>query len=580
MIQLVYNKRDLRYIFVLHDGKERTFVRRGKTKTMTEIAMLEEHLNKIPSYMYLPSFSGIPKPVVFLYKKRMNINGESKIVHFCNGGLWKEIKDWCKQVGIECKGLDNNFKCTDFSMTLEEFTNYVNSWNLNLKPRDYQLEAAWRILHYRCSLSQLATRSGKTLIAYMIFRYMLEHGAHNILMVVPNISLVKQGVQDMSEYKEFFKSETVWAKGEYAESSNLTIGTFQSLIKRCVRGRGINNHYNPKFFDKFDVVCIDECHKADCESIKQILSQPFMKNVKIKFGFSGTLPDEGSIDSFGVQSLLGPCVQDISSKELIDEGFLAKPNITQVLIHYKNDAHMTNEYIKYGEYLCSYFDTDEEGKRILLDKEDRDMTMIYDKTKPVAVRGARENMNDEEYKDFLVDLCKAKGSSLLTLEQMIAEHSQKKLDVIDQLIFSFDKNGIVFAHNSAYLNYLYKYFKEKYPDRHIYLIQGGTATKKREKIRESLNTTDTNAVLFASYGCVGTGLTFKNVDYCVFAQSFKSRIINMQSIGRGLLLKDDKTEFFVYDLIDCLPTKRLEGHGKAKQRIYEKAQYQYRTISM
>ena len=397
-------------------------------------------------------------------------------------------------------------------------------------------------------------------------------------MVVPSISLVKQGVEDMKEYKEFFKSEAIWAKGEYIQSSNLTIGTFQSLVKRCKKGRQKNKSYNPKFFEKFDVVCIDECHKADCQSIKDILSQDFVKNLKIRFGFSGTLPDEGTIDSFATQALLGPCVQDLTSRELIDSGFLTEPNITQIHIHYRDDDSLVRSYIKYGEYLCSTFE-EENGKRVLLNKEDRDMTMIYKKRKPIALIEARKNMDDREYMNFLVELCKASGSNLLNLEQMIAEHSEKKLDIIREIVFSWDKNGIVFAHNSEYIQHLYNYLSKTFPDRPVYVIRGNTPQKKREEIKEKLNSTDTNAILVASYGCVGTGLTFKNIDYCIFTQSFKSKIINLQSIGRGLLPSEGKQEFSVYDLIDYLPTRRLEYQGKAKIKTYKKVDYKYKVIS-
>lgn len=578
MLEIVYPKKDLRYIFVLHDSQSKTFKKKGKYVTMTEIAMLEEHLNKIPSYQFLPSFSGIPKPEVYLNKTKI----KGRVVHYCSSGLWKEIRDWCKIAGIQVKGPDNELKLTDFNLSLEEFSSYVCSWGLNLNPYDYQIEAAWKILHYRCSLSQLATRAGKTLIAYIIFRYMLETGrAHNILMIVPSINLVKQGVRDMSEYQEFFKSETVWAKGEYVQSANLTIGTFQSLIRRCQRGKygRVNNHYNPKFFDKFDLICVDECHKANCDSIKSILELDFVKNATLRFGFSGTLPEPNTLESYAVQALLGPCIQDLSSRELIDAGFLAEPNITQVKIHYKDDAKLTAEYIKYGEYLCSTFIEDEKGNRLKLDNDDRDMTMVWQKRQPIALKEAKETMSPDQYREFLIELCKAQGSNLSTLEQMIAEHSERKLEVIKDILFGWDKNGIVFAHNEAYLDYLYKYFKTVFPDRPVYLIKGGTAIKSREKVREAMNSVDKDAILFASYGCVGTGLTFKNIDYCIFAQSFKSKIINLQSIGRGLLLAEDKTEFFVYDIIDCLPTKRLDKHGDAKRKIYENSKFKYRVIS-
>lgn len=573
MLRLIYNKNDLRYLFVLHDGQKMSVTRRGKVSSMYEILALEEHLNKIPDYQFLPSFSGIPRPVVFLQKTRI----DDKVVYYCNSGLWKEIEDWCRANGVKYEGVDNNFKLTEFSMSLSEFQTYIDSWELNIDPRGYQVEAAWRILHYRQSLSQLATRAGKTLIAYIIFRYMLEHGAHNILMIVPSISLVRQGVEDMKEYKEFFQSETVWAKGEYCESSNLTIGTFQSLIKRCTRGKygKKNSHYDPKFFEKFDVICVDECHKADCNSIKEILSQPFIKNIKIRFGFSGTLPDTGTLDSYAVQALLGPCIQDISSRELIDAGFLAEPDITQIRIRYRDDNNLTSKYIRYGEYLCSTFVKDTNGDRVKLPEPERDMTMIYEKRLPIALREAKTGLDPQSYREFLINLCKAQGSNLLNLEQMIAEHSQRKLDVIYQLLLERTENGIVFAHNEAYLTFLYEHFRGVFSDRPIYLIKGSVSSKKRDAIRQAMNETDTNAILFASYGCVGTGLTFKNIDYCIFAQSFKSKIINLQSIGRGLLLSENKTRFSVYDIIDCLPTKRLERHGKSKIEIYKRSNYKY-----
>lgn len=573
MIQLIHKPDDFRFIFVLHDGKKVNI----KNKSTLEILALEEHLNKIPQYMFLPSFSGIPRPTVFLYKSKF----KEKTIHYCLSGLWKEIYDFCCRNEIECTPPTDEFKYTNFKLSLQEFTDYVNGWNLNLNPRDYQIKSAWLILKYRQSMSQLATRAGKTLISYMVFRYMLENGAKNILMVVPNISLVKQGVKDMSEYQEFFTTEPIWAKGEYVESSNLTIGTFQSLVRRCTpsKGRNINKHYNPDFFKKFDIICIDECHKTDCESIKNILSQPFMKDIKLKFGFSGTIPDSSTIENYSCQALLGPVIQDISTKELVEMGHLAKPNITQIKIKYKDDKSLTREYIKYGEYLCSNFVEDEEGKRILLPNERRDMTMIYEKKLPIALANIKKTTSPEDYKEVLIDMCKAQGSNLLNLEQMIAEHSQKKLDIITEIITSWDKNGIVFAHNTEYLKFLHEYFLKRFPDRPCYIITGGTGDKKRDKIKENLNSVDNNAILFASYGCVSTGLTFKNIDYCIFAQSFKSKIINFQSIGRGLLLAEDKTEFNIYDLIDCLPTKRLENQGKVKNKMYKEYNYECKNIS-
>lgn len=598
MIELYYNPKDERYIFLTHDSKKTTIKTLGKNhkyydKETFEILALEEHLNRIPDYMFMPSYTGVQRPVCFLEKQRVN----DRVVYYCTKGLWHEIKTWCKSKGIVCNGIyklsdyqnpnkqpDQSFILMDFKESLEDFKHYVQNWNLNLDLRDYQYEAIWKILHYKQSMSQLATRSGKTLMAYVIFRYMLEHGwAHNILMVVPSISLVKQGIADMNEYQEFFTTESVWAKGEYCEGSNLTIGTFQSLIKRCCKGKhgAINTHYNPKFFDKFDLICIDECHKADCESIKQIMSQPFIKNAKLIFGFSGTIPEANTIESYGCQALLGPCIQDISTMELVNDGYLAKPIITQIRLKYNED--LTDDYIKYAEYLCSNYVV-KDGKNILLPKEQRDMNMIHEKKLPIAVQQWHDNvelgmLSKEAYKANLIDMCKAQGSNLLVLEQMIAEHSQKKLDVMSEIILQWhDKNGIVFAHNEPYIDYLEQYLKEKFPNRPVYKIKGSTTSKKRSQIIDAMNTKDTNAILVASFGTVATGLTFKNINFAIFAQSFKSPVIVLQSLGRGLLKSEDKKEFYLYDVIDILPTERLKKQGEAKIKTYKEKQFEYKIV--
>ena len=597
MIELYYNERDPRYIFLFHDNQTTTIkqlnrkTRRFEPKVVPEIVALETHLNQIPSYQFQASFSGIPTPVCFLEKKMI---GE-RVIYYCLTGLWKEIKDWCAEKKIDCHGIYNltdfgnpdkrvnrHLICTNFNESVEDLTNYINAWGLNLDLRDYQYEAVWKILHYKQSMSQLATRAGKTLIAYTIFRYMLEHGARNVLMVVPNITLVKQGVKDMQEYKEFFTTEAIWADGEYCEGSNLTIGTFQSLVKRCCRGKygTRNKHYNPKFFDKFDVICIDECHKADCESIKQIMAQPFIKNAKLIFGFSGTLPERNSIESYGCQALLGPCIQDISTMELVDAGYLAKPIIHQVRISYNSD--LTDSYIRYGEYLCANYVT-ENGKRVLLPKEERDMTMIHKKELPIVLKEARKALAEgrktkEEYAEQLVEMCKAQGANLLVLEQMLAEHSNKKLELLFDLLFSNPTNGIVFAHNEAYVDFLEEQFKARFPGRPVYKIKGSTSEKKRAKIITSMNTEDKDAILVASFGTVATGLTFKNIDYAIFAQSFKSPIITLQSLGRGLLKTLEKTKFDLYDIIDCFPTERLKKQGESKTKLYREKKFEYNII--
>lgn len=575
MINIQYNKDDLRYIFITGD------------KIHTDI--LEATMNKIPDYMFLPAFKGVPKPEIFLNKFRHR--DTKQIIYYTYSGLWKYVVDFCASHDIQCNTLDSYFKYSQFHSdigSLDNFIEYVNSWNMNLTPYDYQYKAAWLILNYRQSLSQLATRAGKTLIAYMVFRYALEHGAHNILMIVPSRPLVRQAVADMQKFKEFFTTETVWSGGELCEGSNLTIGTFQSLVKRFDKK---STKYDPDFFNKFDIVCCDEAHTAKCESIKTILQQNFMKNVKVRFGFSGSLPKDETIEAFACGSLLGPMIQDVRSYELIDRGFISDVRISQYYIEYKENIELYDNYIKCAEYLCSEYVNDENKEHILLPKDEREFTIQHVKRMPVALKHIKNEiikesktmgLNDDErelywrqkYVDYLYSICKQTGSNALLLEQMLVHRSQARIRLIDKLLSSFKKNSIVFAHHTEYLKMLHDYFKALYPNRNVYMIHGGTTTKKREQIIANLEK-DTDAILFASYACIGTGLTLRNLDYGIFAQSFRSEIINKQSLGRGLMLAEDKEYYQLYDIIDVFPTKRIYRQGLDKKRLYAEEKFTF-----
>ena len=554
MIKIVYKPTDQRYIFLT-----------GDTHEMVE---LEKHLNKIPSYMYMPSFSGTPKPEVFLNRFTTK---SGQTAWWCHSGLYREISQWCKQNNINVSGIDSSLKYTRFCMNYEDFCEYVGEWDLNIMPREYQMKAAWLILKYRCSLSQLATRAGKTLIAYIVFRTMLEKmGCKKILMIVPSIQLVKQGVADMSEYQEFFKTEQIWAKSEYCDSPNLIIGTFQSLVKRADPR---SSKYDAHFFDGIDVVCCDEAHKLPCKSINTILGRPFMKDVKLQFGFTGTLPDKSSIEWLSCQAMMGPQIQDLTTMELVKEGFLVPPDITQIRLSY-NWNEVEKNIIKCGEYLCS----NSKNPKEFLPKIEQEFTIRELKTLPYTLKQMREIYDDREYASYLIELCRARGANLLNLEQMLVHRSKKRINEIDNLISNMtDGNCMVLAHHTEYIIWLVKHFKEAFPDRKILKITGGVTLKKRQKVLDEM-LDNNNVILVGSFGCISTGITFKNVNYAIFAQSFKSDITIMQSIGRGLLPQPGKDAFYIYDIIDDFPSHQLLKQGKSKIKTYEKQGFKYTII--
>jgi RNA-DNA + DNA-DNA helicase len=531
---------------------------------------LVKHMNKIPQYQLLPRYPGIPTPEVFLDSFVSKKTGEK--IHFCPIGLWYEVVSWCKSNNEPCDKPDSDLIYSKFDLTEQELEELVNSWNLSIQPRDYQIKAAWKILKYTRSLSLLATRAGKTLIGYIVFRAAMEKmGVKRILMIVPSIQLVKQGHEDFKSYAEFFNGEEVWAKGEEVSGSNLTIGTFNSLVNKL---NPTSKRYNPDYFKGFDLVCVDEAHKLKAKSIKNILSQPFMKEVKIQFGFTGTLPKPNTIDWLCCQAMMGPKIQDISTMELVNKGFLIEPIIKQFRLKYNSSSYL-QEGIDCAEYLVGNYVLSD-GKKQLIPKKERVLGWNYVKQLPPIIKEIKKKYSKENYYIYLQDWMRD-SQALLNWEQEMAQHSKPKLDLICDLLRGMTKNCIVFAHNTDYIGYLVKTLKDKFPNRKVLKIDGGDNLKKRQKVLDEM-LADDGCILVASLTCVATGLTFKRVENIIYSQSMKSEVMNMQSVGRILLPENkDKKIAYVYDIIDQFETKRLYNQGLAKIREYKLQKYKYCT---
>lgn len=533
---------------------------------------MTQYFNKVPQYMLLPTFRGIPRPEVFLDEFVSAKTG--KTLHYCAMGLWKEVMDFARSKGLCPQRPDSQFIYSEFNLSVEELQKRIDSWGLNISPREYQVQAAWKILKYRRSLSLLATRAGKTLIGYIVFRAAMEClGVKKILMIVPSIQLVKQGMEDFSEYKEFFNGEEIWAKGEHVETANLTIGTFQSLV---LKADPKSKKYNPDFFKDYDLVCVDEAHKLNASSIQTILNQDFMKSIKLQFGFTGTLPKPGTIEWFGCQAMMGPKIQEITTMELVEAGYLVQPYIKQYHIKYDAGSYQDTA-IKCGEYLIGNYVLKDKKKQPL-PKELRGHGLMYEKALTGAHEAVRDRLEPHEWCMEIENWLKM-SSDLLDWEQLIAQHSKPKVELMDKILASTNKNMIVFAHNTDYIGFLVSHLKEKFPNRHIYKISGSDNLKKRQKILAELLKSDDN-ILVGSLSCISTGITFKRISGCIFMQSMASDIINNQSLGRLLLPENEKDVAMVYDIIDEFHTKRLHNQGLAKVREYKAQRFKYEIINI
>lgn len=432
-------------------------------------------------------------------------------------GLWKEVVDICKEYDfkLSMNGITDLFN-TD--ITESEFIDWVNDFfkDSEIKPRDYQIDAAFKILKYKRCLAELATSAGKTLISFMVVAYMMDKlNKKKILFIVPNVSLVLQATGDFEEYNKSriqLKIQQIYSGVKIRPSSNIVIGTYQSLVKK-----------DEEYFSQFDVVMVDETHKAKANSIQKIMDKCW--HCDYRFGLSGTIPKRGTVNRLSLMSAMGPLVTQVKANYLQDEGYIAKCKVLQIHMDYATVA--------------------QKESFAFLSKNPIDKQRLF------------------------------------SLEQNFINENEKRLDFVCQVVKKSTSNSLVLFHKIAYGEKLYQKLRS-ITDKKVYYVDGSINADLREEFKRRMEKND-DVIIVASYGTFSTGISIKNIHNIFFTESFKSEVIIRQSIGRGLRQHHSKDIVKIYDFIDDFRYKDDEldwmnyiyRHGQERRKIYKEEKFPF-----
>ena len=119
--------------------------------------------------------------------------------------------------------------------------------------------------------------------------------------------------------------------------------------------------------------------------------------------------------------------------------------------------------------------------------------------------------------------------------------------------------------------------------RKVFFVHGGVDAEERELVRE-ITEKESNAIIVASYGTFSTGINIKRLHNVIFASPSKSRIRNLQSIGRVLRKGNGKVKAKLYDIADDLTIGSRKNytlnHFIERIKIYVKEEFNYEIISI
>ena len=511
----------------------------------------------VKGYRFMPAF-------------KMGVwNGQQS--YFDNGkinlGLWRECYKACKEIGVTFNIENRDEFPLNREVTLESVRDFcveffkshkmkdrkTGEW-IQFMPYDYQIETAYKILKNRYCMAEVATSGGKSLVISIVMFYTLKNinPDAKFLIIVPSITLVTQFYENIMEYNYGFNFLAKWQdKIDFREHMidailkddpdykpcHIRMEEIMSDKPRKYNGPSQPNIYIgcyqslekwPKeFFHQFHTVACDEAHGAKATTLTTILKRTF-GHAYNRFGVSGTFPTDESLEILTIQSVLGPNVTKIEAKTLVESGTITPMNIKAVVLN-----HATGE--------------------------------LNDRLNYIKKMGA--------------------GADAFRYEKEFIQNSDKRLDFIKKIVEKCDSNTLLLFHTIEYGTKIFEKLKVDLPDKDFYYIDGEVNNKQREFIKKEMEKTDGKVkVLVASYGTLSTGVSINAIFNVIFADSFKSEQIIIQSIGRALRKHDQKKVATIFDIVDVFDPKELNNilykHFLEREKFYKKRQYPYKIIKM
>lgn len=266
---------------------------------------------------------------------------------------------------------------------------------------------------------------------------------------------------------------------------------------------------------EYDCVLVDECHKLK----KKNSINSFIDGLKTpnRFGLTGTIPKE-ELDAWNVLGKLGPIIISKKSYDLRrDIGSISNVEVRVLKFNHKN---------KPKKYKPS---VNEQYKPT--GQYENEIEFIYG--------------NDWRNNTIVEISNKLNGNVLILVDRISHGESLKEL----------------FSESS----------KESY------FIHGEVPVEERAIIQNKMESQD-NIVCIAMSEIFSTGISIKNLKYCVFMCIGKAYTRVLQSIGRTLRKHENKEKSVIFDITDN--TKYSSDHFKSRLNFYaeEKINYEIKEI--
>lgn len=184
---------------------------------------------------------------------------------------------------------------------------------------------------------------------------------------------------------------------------------------------------------------------------------------------------------------------------------------------------------------------------------------------------------DEKYRQLL------SGMEYKDEVKFLLEHEPRNR-YIANLALNMKGNTLVLFRYIKHGKILLNLINERAKDgKKVFYVAGDVGTIERENIRYMFEK-ENGATIVASYDTFSTGINSPSIENIIFASPIKSKILALQSIGRGLRLKEGKNGCNLLDICDDLTYEKKRNitlnHATQRMKIYKEAQFNIKLIKV
>ena len=284
-----------------------------------------------------------------MFKRRM-WDGKIRLYDILSSTLPRGLKTYLQKFCTDRKyTLNIKESKNPLCVTEDQLQAFYESLKVSVRKKPvqmhaHQVQAIMHGLNNHRSVLISPTGSGKSLIIYVLVRYLQKvlNTDRKILILVPTVGLVNQMEADFFDYSSQDKTwsckkyiHKISAGEEKETNKQIVVSTWQSIYK-----------LPREWFDKFDAIFFDECHQAKAESIN-FIGQKLTK-AWFRCGTTGTL-QQTQAHRLSIEGILGPAVQFIQTKNLMNKGLLAQLGIDCILLKYTDEEKQLLKKQKYAD---------------------------------------------------------------------------------------------------------------------------------------------------------------------------------------------------------------------------------------